>query len=120
MNTRVCPHCNAERPAWGFNLHVKWCEEKNKTDLLPSDSLINSVGSAIEFEDVAEERTCNCQGFDGQSFDCPIHESKVQCPHCYCIECEKFRSYMEPINHYRCLQCGCMYARNCLSGEYLL
>jgi len=72
-------------------------------------------------ERIAVERAqvCNCKDYDGQSFNCPIHKAKVECPKCHSVGVEIKCEYMEPCQTYRCGICGFACKRNMVTGDYL-
>ena len=68
---------------------------------------------------IERAQVCNCKDYDGQSFNCPIHKAKVECPKCHSVGVEIKFEYMEPCQSYRCGMCGFAYQRELTAGKYI-
>ncbi|MBI2020211.1 hypothetical protein HYS94_02210 [Candidatus Daviesbacteria bacterium] len=67
-----------------------------------------------------EKQACSCKDYEGQDFNCLVHEAKVECPVCHTIDTEIFiPNHLPPFNHYRCRICGMFYQRNMVDGMYI-
>lgn len=65
------------------------------------------------------KQKCTCKDYEGQDFNCVVHEAKVECPVCHTVDTEMKLSYLEPITNYRCRICGTLYQRNKIDGMYI-
>ena len=133
---KTCPTCGQEREARGFEFHVKNCKSnakevtKQQTNTSPekalhdiflgmNQSLRKEAENTKKVSMMVDDGTCNCDGYEGKSFTCPVHKAKVECPSCHCIDTATKVSYMDPCDDYRCNMCGLGYQRNLVTGEYL-
>lgn len=61
---------------------------------------------------------CPCKGYEGQNYFCEVHEAKVECPKCHCIEAElEVPNKMPSVTNFRCRVCGIFYTRTDETGD---
>ena len=62
---------------------------------------------------------CPCIDYEGQFEDCPIHEFRIKCMHCNCVDTVVKVKELPPLEGYHCNLCGKYSKRNLVTGEYL-
>ncbi len=100
-------------------------EQPSPYQAAPMVSSDSTGEPGIEFvggpESCVEVRECGvCVDYEGQDYFCKVHEAKVECPECHCIDVEReTRVHAPSIKNYRCTICGIFYMRREETGEYI-
>ena len=67
-----------------------------------------------------DPKLCMCIDYEGQNWNCTVHDAKMECPRCHTIDTAREGHGPGPVpNHYMCNICGYWYGRNMETGEYV-
>ena len=98
---------------------VQKTQETNLPILVVEETIETESNGIVARLKVISMPECSCKGYEGQDYFCKMHEAKVECPKCQCIDAEKeMANPMPSIKNYHCSICGIFYLRNIENGDY--